>query len=182
MSKIGKKTIEIVKDTNVKYENREIVVKGPLGELKYQIPTELSIEMDDKFINVKPVSTNSQTPALWGLWRSIIANAVIGVSKGYERQLELSGVGYRVQPKGNGVELEVGYSHKVNYDAPEGIKISVEKGVISIKGIDKQLVGQVTAKIRAIRKPEPYKGKGIRYLGEVIKLKPGKAAKTGASA
>lgn len=178
MSRIGKQPVEIPNNVEISIDGRAIKLKGPRGELEYQLPEELRVAREDLALIVRPQNTLSpQDRALWGLWRSLLANAVIGVSQGFERQLELHGVGYRGQKKDAGLELQLGFSHLVEYTPPEGVEVSMEGNVITVKGIDKQLVGQVAAEIRALRKPDPYKGKGIRYVGEVLQLKPGKAAK-----
>lgn len=178
MSRIGKKPIEL----NGATTNRQgdvLVVKGPKGELSLEVPSEIKIEEQEGKLIVAPLSLERESRAMWGLWRSLIANAVEGVTKGFVKELELVGVGYRVQKKGEGLELAVGYSHKVDFLPPHGIQLNIENGLIKVTGIDKQLVGQTAANIRRVRPPEPYQGKGIRYAGEHVTLKPGKAAKAG---
>ena len=179
MSKIGKLPIQIPSNVTITIDGKNVAVKGALGELSYVLPESIELEQRENELVVVPKDESRQTKAFWGLWRSLLANAVEGVSKGFEKRLELVGVGYRVQKKGTGLELEVGFSHKVNYEPRDGVTLDIEKGTIIVKGIDKQKVGQVAAEIRAVRPPEPYKGKGIRYVGEVVKLKPGKTAKAG---
>lgn len=179
MSKIGKQPIQLMPKVTVTIDGNHVVVAGPLGTLAYDKPESLDVKVVDGKLLVTPAQTGEGVAALWGLWRSLLANAVQGVSEGFKIQLELVGVGYRVQKSGEGIELEVGFSHKVPFVATDGVTLEVEKGVITVKGYDKQAVGQVAANIRRVRKPEPYKGKGIRYVGEVVKLKPGKAAKAG---
>lgn len=181
MSKIGQKPIPLDPKTQVTADGQRVVVKGVMGELQYELPTNLVLSQEGAVLYVKPIADDPAHYADWGLWRSILANAVEGVEKGFTRQLELVGVGYRVQKKGNDLELEIGFSHKVDFVAPAGVTLDAEKGVITVKGIDKQIVGQVAANIRRLRPPEPYKGKGVRYMGEVVKLKPGKSAKAGAA-
>lgn len=178
MSRIGKQPIEIPKEVTVSLEGQKVSLKGPRGELKYEVPGELQVIREDADLVVKPRDVLSpRVKAKWGLWRSLLANAVVGVTQGYQKQLELHGVGYRGQKKDGGLELQLGYSHPVTYFPPEGVEVSIEKNVITVKGIDKQQVGQVAAQIRALRPPDPYKGKGVRYRGEVLHLKPGKAAR-----
>ena len=179
MSKIGKQPIPLTPKVAVTIEDNHVVITGPLGTLAYDKPASLEVKIVDTNLLVTPRHTGEGVTALWGLWRSLLANAVKGVEEGFKIQLELVGVGYRVQKTGDGIELEVGFSHKVPFVPTEGVTLDVEKGVITVKGYDKQAVGQVAANIRRVRKPEPYKGKGIRYVGEVVKLKPGKAAKAG---
>lgn len=179
MSRIGKQPIKIPDNVEVTVKDTTVTTKGSKGELSYTVSPLVEVKVDDGFI-VLTISEESRiAKAQWGLWRSILANSVVGVSEGFEKSLELVGVGYRVQKKGTGLELSVGYSHKLDVEAPEGITLDVEEGVIKVRGINLQIVGQVAANIRALRSPEPYKGKGIRYQGEVVHLKPGKAAKIG---
>jgi len=174
MSKIGKKPIEIVKGVNVKIEGDEIIVKGEKGELKKRIPPEIRIEIKENKIFLSPRTETKKVMALWGTTRSLIFNMIKGVSEGFEKKLEIEGIGYRGELKGNDLVLYVGFSKPIGVKAPQGIKFSVEKKLITVSGVDKELVGQIAAKIRKIREPDAYKGKGIRYLGEKIKLKPGK--------
>lgn len=174
MSKIGKKLIEIPNSVTVVIEDGLIKVGGPKGELEYKVPRELKVTLLENKIAVLPVSKSKRTPALWGTIRAVIANMVIGVDKGFEKKLEIEGVGFRAQLQGNDLALNLGFSHPVIFKTPVGIKVSVEKNAITISGISKELVGQTAANIRALKKPEPYKGKGIRYAGEVIKKKAGK--------
>jgi len=176
MSRIGKKPIPIPQGVQVLLEGDFVVVKGPLGELKRKIPEEIGIEIKEGKIIVTPKKETKKTNALWGLTRALLFNMVTGVDKGYEKKLEIQGVGYRANLEDEDLLLNIGFSHPVRIKKPEGIKFSVEKNIISVFGTDKELVGQVAAKIRKIRPPEPYKGKGIRYLGEVVRIKPGKKA------
>ena len=180
MSKIGKQPITVPQGVTVAIDGRDVLVKGPKGELSFVVPAKISVDQNDSEIVLALQQDNKITRSLWGLWRSLLANAVKGVSEGYEMQLELVGVGYRVQSKGTALELELGLSHKIVFEPMDGVALETEKGVITVKGIDKQKVGQTAAKLRGLRPPEPYKGKGVRYVGEVVKLKPGKAAKVGA--
>lgn len=176
MSRIGKKPIIIPENVEIKIEPGQIIIKGPKGELKQSIPPQIKLDLTDRELVVIPQEKSKNTPALWGLVRSLVFNMIKGVIEGFEKKLELEGVGYRVSLKDYKLILNVGLSHPIEIEAPEGIEFKVEKNLITVSGIDKQLVGQVAAKIRAYRKPEPYKGKGIRYLGEVIRRKTGKKA------
>ena len=178
MSRIGKKQIEIPKGVEVKIEDGKVIVKGPKGELSQEIRPELGIEIKEKEIFVSPKIETKKTNAFWGLTRTLIANMVKGVVEGYEKKLELQGLGYKVNLEGEGLVLQVGFSHSVKVAAISGIKFSVEKNIITVSGIDKGLVGQIAAKIKKIRPPEPYKGKGIRYVGEIVRRKVGKKATT----
>lgn len=174
MSRIGKKPIQIPAGVEVKAEGRNISVKGPKGELKIEIHPFASLQIKGKDIIIIPLKSKRECGDIWGLTRSLIFNMVEGVTKGYEKRLQIEGVGYKAKIEGNNLILNVGFSHPVQIEQPEGVKYSVEKNIIVISGIDKGQVGQTSAKIRKIKPPEPYKGKGIRYQGEVIKLKPGK--------
>ncbi|MBU1289895.1 50S ribosomal protein L6 [Patescibacteria group bacterium] len=176
MSRIGKKIIIIPENVEVKFDKGEVVVKGSKGELSQLIPLELEISIKDKELLVTPKRKGKDASALWGLIRSLIANMIQGVSEGFEKQLEINGVGYRVVLEGKTLVLSLGLSHSVKIEAPEKIEFKVEKNIITVSGIDKQAVGQIAAKIRDQKKPEPYKGKGIRYIDEVIRRKSGKKA------
>jgi large subunit ribosomal protein L6 len=155
-----------------------VSVKGPKGQLELRVPEGISVAQEDSEIKVQRANEQRETKALHGLVRSLVNNMVDGVTKGFEKSLEIQGVGYRAQKKGNDLELSVGFSHVVTKAAPKGIEFEVPQPTrIVVRGIDKELVGQVAAEVRAIRKPEPYKGKGIRYEGEQIRRKAGKAAK-----
>jgi len=180
MSKIGKKPIEIPQSVTVALgDKNKVSVKGPKGELEASFVSDVNIELKDKEISVTPRKDIKKFYAFWGLTRSLIANMIEGVTKGYEKKLELQGVGYKVALKGTDLDLSVGFSHPVLFKAPQGIKFEVEKNIVTISGIDKQAVGQVAAEIRKIRKPEPYKGKGIRYVGEQVRRKAGKKVGSG---
>lgn len=181
MSKIGKKIIEVPKNVTIAVIDSIIKVSGPKGELEYKIPRELKVTLSENQLVVLPVSKSKKTPALWGTIRAVIANMVGGVDKGFEKKLEIEGVGFRAQLQGNDLALNLGFSHQVIFKAPEGIKIGVEKNTIIVSGISKELVGQTAANIRALKKPEPYKGKGIHYVGEIIKRKAGKKVAGAAS-
>jgi len=174
MSRIGKKPIEIPQAVEVKIEGKKLSVKGPKGQLERAIRPEIGVEVKENLLFIFPVVNTKKTKAFWGLTRALVANMVKGVTEGYEKKLELEGIGYKAALEGTDLVLQLGFTHPVKVKAPEGIKFSVEKNLISISGIDKELVGQISAKIRAIRKAEPYKGKGIRYKGEHVRRKVGK--------
>lgn len=176
MSRIGKKPIVIPDNVAVKIEGNLIMVKGPKGELSKKIPPEIKIELKDRQIVVLPVLQIKKTDSLWGLTRALIFNLVKGVTEGYEKKLEIEGIGYKALVQGNKLILSLGFSHPVEIEAPEGIKFQVEKNIITVSGPDKELVGRVAANIRAKKKPEPYKGKGIKYFGETVRRKAGKKA------
>ena len=177
MSKIGKISISIPDKVKVLMSGNILNIEGPLGKKSLNIDLDifdLNIS-EGKEVTIKPKQTNQNTKRLWGMNRSLINNAIIGASKGYEKILELTGVGYRATLKGNILNLQLGFSHDINYKIPEGIKIVVEKQiVVKISGTDKQQVGMVAAKIKSIRPPEPYKGKGIKEQGQYILRKEGK--------
>ena|SRR5690625_330884 len=178
MSRIGLKTIEIPEGVEVKQDNNTVTVKGPKGELSRTLSSEMKVNIEENAITVERPSDNKEHRSLHGTTRSLINNMVEGVSKGFEKSLEIIGVGYRAQKQGNKVVINAGYSHPVEIEAIEGIEIDVPKNTqLTVKGIDKELVGAVASKIRAIRPPEPYKGKGIRYAGEYVRQKEGKTAK-----
>ena len=177
MSKIGKINILIPKDVNVVFNNGVIDIKGPRGNKKLNLDQDIfDLKINDnKDISIKPKKLNKDTKRLWGMNRSLINNAVIGAKEGFEKTLELKGVGYRASLKGSILNLQLGYSHDINFDIPKDIKITIEKQtIIKINGHDKHQVGVVTSKIKSFRAPEPYKGKGIRMKGEYILRKEGK--------
>lgn len=176
MSRIGKQPIKIPEKVEVKIDGQSIVIRGPQGELSWSMPREIKAEAKEKEIIVQPAKKTKKTPALWGLSRNLIFNMIQGVTESFEKKLQLEGVGYRAALQGNKLVLSLGFSHPIEIEAPKGIEFKVEKNIITISGIDKQLVGQVAAEIRAKRKPEPYKGKGIRYVDEIVKRKAGKKA------
>ena len=176
MSRIGKKPIALPEGVTVNVADGFLIVKGPKGELNKKIVPGTLIEVKDATVFVGSSKEGKKSSALWGLSRSLIANAVLGVTSGFEKKLEIEGIGFRASLDGNGLTLLLGFSHPVRVEAPSGINFKVEKNVITISGIDKELVGQVAAKIRSLKKPEPYKGKGIRYQGEIIRRKVGKKA------
>lgn len=180
MSRIGKKPILIPEGVTASLDGNEIVVEGPKGKLQREVPSEIKVEVREGQIHLAPRTKNRRTNALWGLTRSLLANAVLGVKEGFEKELEMVGVGFRAETDGGKLTLKVGFSHPVEIQAPEGIRFDIrDKTRIFVSGLDKQQVGQTAAQIRTIRPPEPYKGKGIRYKDEVIRRKPGKAAKAG---
>jgi large subunit ribosomal protein L6 len=176
MSRIGKKPIQIPEGVKVEIYQNKIRVEGPKGKLEKNIPSEIDVQIKEGMILVSPKSKTKKAKALWGTIRQIIYNMVEGVTKGFEKKLEIEGLGYRASVSGDELVLEVGFSHPVKIKKPEGINFSVEKNIITVSGIDKELVGQIAANIRRVRPPDPYKGKGIRYLGEVIRKKAGKKA------
>lgn len=176
MSRVGKKPIEIPKTVEVKIEGNKVLVKGPKGELSQEIYPEVQVELKENKIIVSPKIKVKKTNAMWGTTRALVANCIKGVIDGFEKKLEIRGLGYRGSLEGESLVLQVGFTHPFKIEAPEGIKFSVEKNIITVSGINKELVGQTASKIKKIRKPEPYKGKGIRYLGEVVRKKAGKKA------
>ncbi len=180
MSRLGKLPIILADGAQAKIENNFIIVKGSKGELKQELNDLIKVEILENEIKVSVKNQKiKKERAFWGLYRSLINNMVLGVNKGFEKKLEVNGIGYRIVLAGKKLTLNVGYSHPVNFELPEGISGAVEGNVITISGIDKQLVGEVAAKIRKIKKPEPYKGKGIKYIDEVIRRKEGKTASKG---
>src|SRR5881398_4264381 len=177
MSRIGKQPIELPSGVNVAISPGRVQVNGPLGELSQNVPARMQIEQDDGTLVVKRPTERGDDRALHGLTRSLVANMVEGVTKGFEKKLELQGVGYRAALQGSDLRLDVGYSHPVVMKAPQGISFEVPTPTeIVVKGVDKQQVGQTAAEIRKVRPPEPYKGKGIRYEGEYVRRKVGKRA------
>jgi large subunit ribosomal protein L6 len=176
MSRIGKRKINIPNNVDVKIEQSIIKVKGPKGELSVKIPPVLSFDLKDKEARVMLKSGNQNNRAIWGLTNVLISNALKGVVDGFEKKLEIQGVGYKANVQGDKLVLSLGFSHPVEIEAPDKIVFNVEKNIITISGIDKQLVSEVAAKIRAFKKPEPYKGKGIRYVDEYVRRKAGKKA------
>mgnify|MGYP001265146857 CR=1 FL=1 len=177
MSKIGKISIPIPEKVNVVLSGSILNIDGPLGKKSLNIDTKIfDLNIDEgKKILIKPKKINDETKRLWGMNRSLVNNAILGVNSGYEKTLELTGVGYRASLKGNQLNLQLGYSHDINFDIPEDIKITVEKQtLVKIQGMDKQLVGMIASKIKSFRPPEPYKGKGIKEVGQYILRKEGK--------
>jgi large subunit ribosomal protein L6 len=175
MSRIGKKPVTVPKGVAVEIQGNTVAVKGPRGELRRTLHSEMQVALADGQVTVARPSEEKRHKALHGLSRTLVQNMVDGVSKGFSKTLEIQGVGYKAEAKPYGVNLIVGYSHPVKYEAPKGIKISVENNtVVKIEGADKEAVGQVAAELRSVRPPEPYKGKGIRYQGEQVRRKAGK--------
>jgi large subunit ribosomal protein L6 len=177
VSRIGRKPITIPDGVDVDVAPGRVAVKGPKGELAEAVSPDMSFSVEDGVLTVSRPTDRGQHRALHGLTRSLVANMVEGVTSGFERQLEIQGVGYRARLQGRNLELSVGYSHPVAIEAPEGIEFEVPQPTqIIVRGIDKQLVGEMAARIRRVRPPEPYKGKGIRYAGEQVRRKVGKRA------
>jgi large subunit ribosomal protein L6 len=175
MSRIGRMPIVIPKDVKVSFDNTKVEVTGPKGCLSTPLPPRITLSVDGDKVLVRREGDDRPSRALHGLMRSLVANMVTGVTKGFEKRLEIGGIGFRADVEKNALKLSLGFSHPVLYAIPEGIRVEVEKQTqISVKGIDKQQVGTVAAKLRSIKPPEPYKGKGIRYLGEHIRKKVGK--------
>jgi len=174
MSRVGKKPILIPENVEIKIEGQKIIVKGPKGELQREIRPEIKLEVEKDKILVIPQKKTKGTKAFWGLTRALVFNMIKGVAEGYEKKLQLEGVGYKANLEGEELVLQVGFSHPVKIEKPEGVTFSVEKNIITVSGINKELVGQIAAKIRKVRPPEPYKGKGIRYVGEEVRRKAGK--------
>ncbi|HDM31800.1 MAG TPA: 50S ribosomal protein L6 [bacterium] len=184
MSKIGKKPIEIPNNVKVEIQGQRVLVEGPKGKLEKEFPSEIKIEMKEGKIFLSPKIEEKKLKgklkkikALWGLTRQLIFNMIEGVTKGFEKKLVIQGLGYRANMEGDTLVLQVGFSHPVKVTFPKEIKVTVEKNIISVSGIDKELVGQIAAKIRNVKPAEPYKEKGIKYLGERIKRKVAKKAK-----
>lgn len=186
MSRIGKKPIVVPAGVEVTVNAESVVVKGPKGVLQMKLHSGVNVDLSstpEKTVTVTVNEPDNRTfRALWGLTARLIANMIQGVTAGFEKRLEIVGIGYKAAVSGKGLTLEVGYSHPVSFPLPEGIDAKVEKNTIVISGFDKGLVGETSARIRAVRPPEPYKGKGIKYAGEVVRRKAGKAAKAGAAA
>ena len=174
MSRLGKKPIAITKGAEVRLDGRAVIVKGPKGELKIELKPVIEASVEGDTVVLTPRNQAISTRALWGTYASLIKGAVKGVTEGYEIKLLIEGVGYKMEVKGDKVALAIGLSHSVDLKIPAGIKVVAEKGSITIQGFDKQAVGEFAAVIRGYKKPEPYKGKGIRYDGEVVRRKQGK--------
>jgi large subunit ribosomal protein L6 len=175
MSRIGKKAITVPAGVTLTLDGQKVTVKGQKGELNFTMPKIIAGKLEGDQFTVAPSVNNKESRSMWGMCRTMVSNLIEGVVNGYNKNLELRGVGYRAQMKGSNLSLQLGFSHEVNYTAPEGVTIVVPKATeIHISGIDKQKVGQVAAEIRSFRKPEPYKGKGVRYVGEYVRSKEGK--------
>jgi large subunit ribosomal protein L6 len=175
MSRIGKRPVPVPSGVQANVEGQKVKVKGPKGLLELMLPEDVDVAMENGAVTVKPRNETKRARAMWGLSRSLVANLVTGVTNGFEKRLEITGVGYRASLQGKNLQLALGYSHDVHYPIPEGIAITTPRPTeIVITGIDKQKVGQVAAEIRGFRPPEPYKGKGVKYAGEYIFRKEGK--------
>ena len=175
MSRIGKNPVTVPSGVTLTQDGQTVSVKGPKGELSFTLPDAVTGKLEDGAFAITPVEGVKTAKAMWGMSRTMIFNMIEGVTNGFKKELELKGVGYRAQMKGATLSMQLGFSHDVEYPAPEGIKINAPKPTqIIVEGINKQQVGQVAAEIRSFRKPEPYKGKGVRYLGEYVRQKEGK--------
>jgi len=177
MSRIGKKPIDIPAGVEVKVEGTEVVVSKGKDVKRLDTHGRVDVEVKDNQVIFHRKGDDKASSAFWGTYRALTQNMIIGLTQGFEKKLEINGVGYRAAVKGKTLELQLGFSHPVNYEIPEGIEVAVEKNIITVKGQDKQKVGQVAAEIRAFRPPEPYKGKGVKYVDEVILRKAGKTGK-----
>ncbi len=176
MSRVGKKPIPIPDNTKILYKDRVITVQGEKGSLARSIHPAVDLKIEDRVVNITMEKDDRTTRALQGLTRSLVSNMITGVSKGFERVLEINGIGYRAEVSGNTVVFNLGYSHSINFDIPEGVSVSVDKNnVLRLTGIDKEKLGHTAASIRRLRPPEPYKGKGIKYAEEHIQRKAGKS-------
>jgi len=181
MSRVGRRLITIPPNVEFMQSDNHVVVRGPKGELSHTIPSSIHLEIGEGVVEVKRSSDEGEVRALHGLTRSLLANMVTGVTTGFTKSLEISGVGYRATKTGDNLTLAVGYSHPIEIAPPTGIEFTLESPTrVLVGGIDKQAVGEIAARIRRVRKPEPYKGKGIRYSDEIIRRKPGKAGRAGA--
>ena len=175
MSRVGKKPVSIPAGVTAKVDGQDVAIKGSKGELKFSVPSEISVVLDGSSIKVYPRENSKRARAMWGTSRAQIANLVTGVTSGFEKKLEITGVGYKAAVVGKNLQLSLGFSHDVNYPIPAGIAITTPKPTeVTISGIDRRQVGQVAAEIRSFRGPEPYKGKGVKYAGEFIFRKEGK--------
>jgi large subunit ribosomal protein L6 len=175
MSRIGKKAVAIPSGATVTLDGQTVTVKGPKGQLSWTVSEEIEVKQEGAELTLSPRNDTARARGMWGLSRTLVNNMVVGVTTGYEQTLELVGVGYRAALKGSDLSMQLGFSHEVDFPAPTGITFAVPKQTeIKIAGIDKQLVGETAAKIRRIRPPEPYKGKGVRYQGETVRRKEGK--------
>ncbi|MCD1286957.1 50S ribosomal protein L6 [Brevibacterium sp. GP-SGM9] len=178
MSRIGKNPISVPSGVEVKVDGQDVAVKGPKGELSVTIAEPITVSLEDGVVTVERPDEERESRSLHGLSRTLINNMVVGVTEGYSKSLEIVGTGYRVLAKGSNLEFALGYSHSITVEPPEGISFSVDgQTKLAVHGIDKQLVGETAANIRKLRKPEPYKGKGVRYAGENVRRKVGKAGK-----
>jgi len=180
MSRIGIRPVEVASGVTVELSPTKLVARGTLGTLEVSLPYGVKVNQKDNQISVTRINESKQNKSLHGTVRNLIRNAIVGVSAGFEKRLELVGIGYRAALEGAELVLQVGYTHPVRLAIPEGLQVKIEKNVLIVSGADKQRLGQFCAEIRAVRPPEPYKGKGIRYQGEQIRMKQGKAMKAGA--
>jgi len=176
MSRIGKQPVAIPEGVNVSVEGNTVTVRGTHGELSREFPREVSIEVNDKEVIVTPTRNSQRSQILWGTWSSHVRNMVTGVSEKFEKKLVVEGVGFKTELQGKNLVMQLGFSHPVEIEIPEGLDVSVEKEMITVSGTDKEKVGHFAAVVRSKKKPEPYKGKGIRYNNEVIRRKQGKKA------
>ena len=175
MSRVGKKPISIPDKTKITFSERLLTVAGEKGTLQQSIHPAVELKIEDSVMNVSPIKDDRNGRALQGLTRSLVDNMITGVTRGFERKLEINGIGYRAEVKGNSIVFNLGYSHPINFDLPKGISASVERNtIVKLSGIDKELLGHTAAAIRQLRPPEPYKGKGIKYVEEFIRKKAGK--------
>ncbi len=175
MSRIGKNPVTVPAGVTLTQSGQAVTVKGPKGELNFTLPDAVTGKLDGAEFTVSPVEGNKNSKAMWGMARTMVFNMIEGVTNGFKKELELRGVGYRAQSQGSKLTMQLGFSHEIIYNAPDGISINAPKPTqVIVEGIDKQQVGQVAAEIRSYRKPEPYKGKGVRYLGEFVRQKEGK--------
>lgn len=182
MSRIGKKPISIPENVKIRMENNTVYVKGPKGELELSLPKFIKTEINENQLNVSVANPEDKKQrSCWGTFNVLISNMIQGVNQGFEKKLELVGIGYRAKTSDNKITFNIGFSHPVDFILPPGIKAIIEQNIITLQGIDKQLVGEMAARIRKLKKPEPYKGKGIKYIDEVIRRKSGKKAATGTS-
>lgn len=178
MSRIGKRKLNVPANVDVSVTGNEVTVKGPLGMITIPFLPQIVVKVADGVVETFEDEVTKQSKALWGLYNALINNAMIGVTRGFEKRLELIGVGYRVKQQDTGISMTLGFSHPIEFKAPEGIElVVVDQNNLTIKGIDRAVVGQVAAKIRSFKKPEPYKGKGVKYKDEVVRRKAGKAGK-----
>lgn len=180
MSRVGIRPIPVEEGVTIELSPTKLITKGNLGSLEVTLPHGVTVHQKENQITVGRISDAKPHKALHGTIRNLIRNAIVGVSKGFEKQLELVGIGYRAALEGEKLVLQVGFTHPVNMTIPEGLQVKIEKNIITVSGADKQKLGQFCAEIRAVRPPEPYKGKGIRYQGEQVRMKQGKAVKAGA--
>jgi len=180
MSRVGKKPILIPENVEVKIEGQKVIIKGPKGELSKEIRPEIGVEIKENKIFLSPKIETKKTKAFWGLTRALLNNLIRGVTEGHEKKLQIEGLGFKASLEGDILVLQVGFTHPVKIKAPEGIKFSIEKNIITVSGADIEKVTQIASKIRKVKPPEPYKGKGIRYLGEQVRKKVGKKVVTAA--